>query len=109
MAAERKQLYKPGESGNPNGRPKGSPNKSTPEIREAIQKVMSKKIDELESDLAKMNTFQQWMILEKVAKYFMPALQKNENDNTVSGEIKITVTYQDSPALLDNTPYEIGE
>ena len=31
-------MFKPGESGNPNGRPKGSVNKNTQHIREAYQK-----------------------------------------------------------------------
>ena len=86
-----KGVPKPG--GKTGGRLKGSLNKTTPEIREAIQKVMSSKIDELESDLEKMNPFQQWMILEKVAKYFMPALNKNEDTVEHTGEVKITVCF----------------
>jgi hypothetical protein len=86
----------PFEKGKPKtgGRVKGTINKTTPEIREAIQKVMSAKIDELESDLEKMNPFQQWMILEKVAKYFMPALNKNEDTVDHTGEVKITVSFE---------------
>ena|ERR1700712_1149064 len=80
------------------GRAKGVINKTTPEIREAIQKVMSAKIDELESDLEMMNPFQQWMILEKVAKYFMPALNKNEDTVEHSGVIKVTVSFVDGAA-----------
>ena len=87
---------KPKPNGKTGGRLKGTLNKTTPEIREAIQKVMSAKIDELESDLEKMNAFQQWMILEKVAKYFMPALNKNENAVEHTGEINVTVSFLDS-------------
>ena len=49
----------PFEKGRPKtgGRVKGSINKTTPEIREAIQKVMSNKIDELEADLEKIDVF----------------------------------------------------
>lgn len=41
------------------------------------------KLTELDSELAKMNPSQQWMILEELCKSFVPVLNKNEN--TLSG------------------------
>lgn len=73
------------------GRQKGTGNKTTAEIREAIQKVLANKVDELADDLAVMPEFKQWQILTGVAKYCLPALNKNENDTTLSGEIKYNV------------------
>jgi hypothetical protein len=84
------------------GRLKGTTNKTTPEIREAIQKVMSMKIDELASDLEQMSPFQQWMIMEKVMKYFMPVLNKSEDTVELTGEINITVSFKDSPLVIDS-------
>ncbi len=77
------------------GRKKGTPNKSTEEIRKQIQNIVSKKLDVFEDDLAKMNVFQQWQILEKVTKYFLPALNKNDDSITHSGGINIYVSFED--------------
>jgi hypothetical protein len=80
---------------NPNGRGKGNPNRSTKEIREFIQKVVSKKLDEFEDDLEKMSPANQWNIIEKVAKYFMPALSKTEIEGQIDGEINIKISFDD--------------
>ncbi|MGY4540060.1 hypothetical protein ACVW0P_004502 [Mucilaginibacter sp. UYNi724] len=45
-----------------------------------------------------MSPFQQWMIIDKVAKYRIPQLNKNEDTVAHSGEVKVTVTYVDSEA-----------
>lgn len=73
------------------GRKPGVKNKTTQEIREAIQKVLADKVDELADDLLLMPEFKQWQILTGVAKYVMPTLAKNENDTTLSGEVKYNV------------------
>lgn len=90
-----KKLYKKGESGNPNGRPKGSPNRSTEEIRQFIKNVVDNNFQRLEDDLDKMSPTNRWIILQKLAQYFMPTLSKNDNMNHNSGEITIKVKYQD--------------
>jgi len=85
------------------GRVKGTPNKSTKEIRNAIQNVLANRIDTLEEDLARMTGFQRWMILDKVTKYVMPALAKNEDKVEHTGELQINITYSD-PELKDSDP-----
>lgn len=77
------------------GRNKGSKNRTTDEIRSFIQNVVSNNLDHLEEDLEKMNPRDRWTIIEKVIKYFLPALQKNDNNNMNSGEITIKVKYDD--------------
>lgn len=91
MAKFRKGDKKPANS----GRKKGVKNKTTEQIREQIKNVVSNKLDVFEADLATMSPFQQWQILEKVTKYFLPALNKNDDSVEHSGEIKIIVTYGD--------------
>ena len=85
------------------GRIKGTPNKSTKQIRDAIQNVLGNRIEELDSDLSKMTTFQRWMILDKVTKYVMPALAKNDDKVEHSGELQINITYGD-PEIKDSDP-----
>jgi hypothetical protein len=74
------------------GRVPGVKNKTTEEIRSAIQLVLSDKVQELASDLAMMPEFKQWQILSAVAKFVLPALAKTENDTTLSGEVKYNVS-----------------
>jgi len=90
-----KKLYKKGESGNPNGRPKGRKNRSTEEIRSFIQTIVDNNMDNLASDLERMNPTSRWMVIDKLTKYFLPALTKNDNKNENSGEISIVVKYND--------------
>ncbi|MES2265579.1 MAG: hypothetical protein V4520_02385 [Bacteroidota bacterium] len=52
-----------------------------------------------------MSPFQQWMILDKVAKYRIPALNKNEDTVAHSGEVKVIVTYEDTPTGDNSTEY----
>lgn len=77
------------------GRKKGSKNRSTEEIRSFIQKVVDNNLTNLEQDLERMNPTNRWVILDKLTKYFLPALSKNDNNNVNSGEIEIKVTYSD--------------
>ena len=88
-------LFTKGESGNPNGRPKGSKNRSTEEIRSFIQRVVDNNLENLEADLIQMNNTNRWIILDKLSRYFMPQLTKNDNTNINTGEITIKVEYQD--------------
>ena len=85
------------------GRKKGSPNRSTEEIRSFIQMVTDKNLANLEDDLARMNPTNRGVIIDKLTKYFLPALTKNDNNNMNSGEISIKVIYDDTkPKAGDN-------
>lgn len=92
-----KKLYIKGESGNPKGRPKGTKNRTTEEIRQFLQQVVDKNLDNLETDLEKMNVTNRWMILNKITDKFLPNLSKNDNQNENSGEITIKVEYTSTP------------
>lgn len=83
------------------GRQKGTKNKTTQEIRDAIQKVLSSKVSELEADLETMSEFKQWQILQAVAKYVMPTLNKNDDKVEHSGEIKINVNFSDDLGISE--------
>lgn len=96
MGKEKTQ-FKKGHSGNPAGKPKGSKNRTTDEMRVFLQQVIDKNYEKLEEDLAKMSPSARWMIIEKMSKYFMPTLTKNDNDTTINGGINIRVSYDDTP------------
>jgi len=85
--------FKPGNR----GRPKGSKNRTTPEIRTFIQDVVNLNLPKLQTDLEQMNPVNRWLTLERLMKYFIPQLSKNENENTNTGSMKIEVTYVDKP------------
>ena len=95
--AKVKTSYKAGESGNPKGKPKGAKNRSTEEIRQFIQRVVDKNLDHLEEDLEAMNPTNRWVIIDKMTKYFLPALTKNDNNNLNTGEVTIKVVYEQKP------------
>ena len=91
------------------GRKAGVKNKTTAEIRDAIQKVLADKVDVLAEDLQTMSEFRQWTILNAVAKYVLPTLNKNDDSVTVSGGYNITVSFEDSEAApeRDNDSEEL--
>lgn len=57
----------------------------------------------LEEDLNQMSPKNRWDVLEKISKYFLPALSKNDNTNNTTGEVTIKVEYVDK-----DTPKELG-
>lgn len=104
--ANRPTAFKPGQSGNPDGRPKGSKNRTTEELRQHIQTVLDGQYDKLQADLDSMNPFQRVMMSEKLTKYFLHQLSKAEDKVEHSGEVKVIVTYEDTPDSGDNVSEE---
>ncbi len=102
--ASKKTQFKKGTSGNPAGKPKGAKNRTTEEIRNFIQQVVDKNLVNLEADLSLMNATNRWTVIDKLTKYFLPALSKNDNNNINSGDVSITVKYEDilPPIKEDN-------
>ena len=66
---------KKGQTGNPNGRPKGIPNKTSKELREAINLIVSKNIQKLEADIKSLEPRDRLMYIEKLLKYVVPPMQ----------------------------------
>jgi hypothetical protein len=84
------------------GRAKGTPNKTSAEIKEAIQAVLSLRVDELDDDLEKMDKYKKWTILNAVTKYILPTYNKNEESVEHSGEIKISISFEDDTTSTKN-------
>ena len=64
-----------GKTGNPNGRPKGTPNKTTTELKQWINILISNNIQQLTKDLKKMEPAERWRIVEKLMAYVIPKQQ----------------------------------
>ena len=67
-----------GQTGNPNGRPVGSPNKTTAEIRNAFQLLVSNNIDTLQADLDSMKPTERVKAMLELMKFVLPTLRAVE-------------------------------
>ena len=76
-------MFKPGTSGNPNGKPKGAENKVTKEIRAKIGLILNNNIDKVQTDLDKLEPKDRLNILLQLIKYVTPSLKAMEVDTTI--------------------------
>ena len=98
--------FKKGVSGNPNGRKKGVPNKTTTELKETINKIVSITLDNYLEDIAKIRKEdpKKAMELSKgLIDYIMPKMTKVD----ISGELKhkvekITIEIKNGNGTEDN-------
>jgi len=92
-----------GDKLNPNGRPKGSKNKSTSEIREAFQQLVSSNLEQLQSDLDSLKPGERINYIIQMANYILPKMQ------TMSLEDAISVEYRELTKLLQTATPEAIE
>jgi hypothetical protein len=67
-----------GKTNNLNGRPKGSPNKTTKEIKEAINLIVSNNIETLQSDIDSLDPKDRIKVICDLFKYVVPSLSSSE-------------------------------
>lgn len=92
-------MFKPGESGNPNGRPKGSVNKTTKHIREAYQKLTEDNLERMSiwiSQVASEDPAKAMDIMIRLSEYILPKLARTE------------LTGNDGDDLFKNIKFEFG-
>ena len=65
--------FKPGESGNPNGRPKGAKNRSTSEVQKALLQLLDDNLDQLSIDFVNLPPKDRADLLIKLARHVVPA------------------------------------
>lgn len=98
--ANKATQFQPGNPGG--GRPKGSPNRTTGQMKAIMKDLVDSRLEQLALDLDSMAPFQRAQILLKLNRVNMAELSKNENTDEVSGQIKISVSY-DEPASTPDT------
>ena len=74
-------MFKPGESGNPDGRKKGSQNRYTKQIKEAFGMLLENNLDNLSTWLAEVaadNPKEALDIMMRMSERFVPKLRSTE-------------------------------
>lgn len=64
------------------GRVKGQPNKTTAEIREKFQELISKNLDQFDEDLKSIEPLQRLKIIIELSKFVVPTLKATELTTT---------------------------
>ena len=66
--------FKPGKSGNPNGRPAGAPNKLTKQLRAVLKGIMADELENLPNLLAELEPAQRIEAVLKLMKFCLPSV-----------------------------------
>ena len=88
-------MFKPNESGNPNGRIKGSQNKATKEVKEILKAILERNLNELTANDSELTNLERIQFTKALLPYLMPKLQSiSLNSNEATGgfqtiEVKI--------------------
>ena len=57
---------------NKNGRPKGAPNRTTAQLKKAVQKIVDTNLEQLQTDLEKMEAEKRAALLVKLIQLVLP-------------------------------------
>lgn len=91
---------KKGETLNPYGRPKNSQNKTTKEIRNIFSELLSANLENLQSDLNKLEPKERITILLKLSEFVVPKLQSTQMAVTETNSTTIKIGYGSSLDVL---------
>lgn len=93
-------MFKPGQSGNPEGRPKGSSNKYTKQVKEAMGMLLENNLDNLSIWLAQIaadDPAKAMDIVIRLSERFVPKLSQQQ------------ITGNDGEDLFKNITFKFGE
>ena len=80
-----------GKTNNINGRPKGVQNKTTTELKESINLLVSNNIDKLQNDIDSLEPKDRLFFIEKLLKYVVPTkADMTLSNQPVREEIQLT-------------------
>ena len=96
--------WKPGQSGNPNGRPLGSKNKATTAIREAYQAITEANLENMTYWLAQVgehNPEKAFQMMLQMAEYVLPKLARTEVTGADGEDLFKDVKFTFGPPVND--------
>lgn len=97
-------MFKPGESGNPNGRPKGSKNKQTAAIRDAYQRLTESNLENMTqwiNQVAADNPKEAFELMIKLSEYVIPKLARTEVTGNDGEDLFKNIKFQFGPDIND--------
>ena len=97
-------MFKPGESGNPNGRPKGSKNKKTEAIREAYQKLTENNLESMSiwlSQVASEDPAKAMDLMLRLSEYIIPKLARTEMTGADGDDLFKNIKFEFGPDIND--------
>lgn len=97
-------MFKPGQSGNPNGRPKGSKNKITEHIREAYQQLTEDNLDNMTTWLAQIAADDPKAAMDlmlRLSEYIIPKLARQEVVGNDGEDLFKSIKFQFGPDIND--------
>jgi hypothetical protein len=98
-------MFKPGQSGNPNGRKKGVPNKQTKEIREAYQRLTEQNLTNMSDWLQQVATEDPAKAMDlmlRLSEYIIPKLARQEHVGNDGEDLFKNVKFQFGPDVNDD-------
>ncbi len=78
-----KNLFKPGQVSNPNGRPAGVPNKITSQMRETFTDIFNNNKDKIQADIDLLEPKDRVKFWIELMPYFLPRLTASKAELTV--------------------------
>ena len=72
--------FKPGQSGNPNGRPKGAENKATKKVKELVENLITENIPDLLKEFKSLKGRDKIKAFTDLLPYVVPKLQSTSLD-----------------------------
>lgn len=97
-------MFKPGQSGNPNGRPKGTKNKVTEDIRRAYQDLTEANLDNMSQWLAEIaadDPARAMDLMLRLSEYIIPKLARQEVVGNDGEDLFKNVQFNFGPSIND--------
>jgi hypothetical protein len=96
--------FKPGQSGNPEGRPKGTKNKNTKIVRQAFQQLTEDNLENMTiwlSQVASEDPSKALDIMLRLSEYIIPKLARTEVTGSEGEDLFKNIKFQFGPDIND--------
>jgi hypothetical protein len=96
--------FKPGQSGNPEGRPKGTKNKNTKIVRQAFQQLTENNLENMSiwlSQVASEDPAKAMDLMLRLSEYIIPKLARTEVTGNDGEDLFKNIKFQFGPDIND--------